>query len=605
MTTASTFHLTRNGFPVASLVLGPGEMAGEQPYRVEETVRCGFAVEGREPDTDYRLSLGDYKYASVGRGAEALWNDEAYFDNQRQRVWVVLESRPADREPAPWVQRARLPVHVVPTKLSAARYEGMLAQLRGLAAGLIFDLASKMLRSVGFAASRGHISTRSNQIELRRVEQLWEEIAPALQSIADNPARQMGLTWQWRSSWGGERLRPASLARLAQTGTDPRRRETPRPFRLLRGQLTETARTLEHRVLLAMLHFLEERVRDCRDSIARHQRGLEADMPWRDRAPGPGPSLYTTEDMPRLRRLAAAHDKAGNLLGRIRAAQQAGPWVGLEPSFGLADTPIFQHVEPYRRCLQNFRQYLHSALVILEDGFEERLKSTSRLYEQWVFFQLAAALRRAGLVCDNMDGVFSRSRRFCFTLDVDRGARLLFPLAAGRTLSLRYEPWILPLETAQQQGETLFHGRREANAWSPDIVLELLEADGGELPASVSYLVVVDAKYARSIRPDHWEQTGKYLRIRATRTPREPVGMQLWLVYPGEGQDLQSRDGVIEWTDTGPDCSRTEHSEWSMTLTPLAVEDAAEVVDGWISEPCANARRFVDGLLRYLEIGGR
>jgi len=116
-------------------------------------------------------------------------------------------------------------------------------------------------------------------------------------------------------------------------------------------------------------------------------------------------------------------------------------------------------------------------LILLQDGGEERLKSTQRMYEQWVFFQLAAAFRMAGLACSSQDGLFRRSRRFRFTLDVDRGARLTFLAADGQAVVLRFEPWIVPYDSALQRQDTLYRGAvREESAWSPDVLIEFLAA---------------------------------------------------------------------------------------------------------------------------------
>ena len=95
----------------------------------------------------------------------------------RGRVWVRLASRPVGSGQA-WQPRAQLPVYVLATKLSEERYNVMVEQLRALAAGLVFDLYSKMFRSLQFAESAGAVSSRSSQVELRLLERLWASLAP-------------------------------------------------------------------------------------------------------------------------------------------------------------------------------------------------------------------------------------------------------------------------------------------------------------------------------------------------------------------------------------------------------------------------------------------
>src|SRR5436190_1742336 len=108
--TAAVFSLTFTGEPRTSLSLGEREVTGGEPL--------------------------------------VVWGDAAHFDGARGRVWVRLASRPAGAGGL-WQDRALLPVYVMPSKLSEARYEGMVAELRSLAAGLVFDLVSKSLRALG------------------------------------------------------------------------------------------------------------------------------------------------------------------------------------------------------------------------------------------------------------------------------------------------------------------------------------------------------------------------------------------------------------------------------------------------------------------------
>ena len=227
----------------------------------------------------------------------------------------------------------------------------------------------------------------------------------------------------------------------------------------------------------------------------------------------------------------------------------------MQPLFRFPSTPVFEHVRPYRRIRDEVRRYLRSNLLVVDDGLEERIKSTSRLYEQWVYFQLAAAFRRAGLRCQQDEGVLRRSHLFRFTLEMDRGARLLFLAEDGRAVGLRFKPWVSPLHAAGERGDDYCHGMHGEAAWSPDVLIEFLDGPGPA--ANVQYAVVVDAKYTSRIREHHWADTGKYLHIRATRTRRQVV-KQLWLAWPDERETIVPRDVAVLWTRDGPDCPRDE-----------------------------------------------
>ena len=102
---------------------------------------------------------------------------------------------------------------------------------------------------------------------------------------------------------------------------------------------------------------------------------LEADRAYRQRATGPG--LYESEDLPRLARLREASDEARRLRRAVRLARRSGPLRGLRAEWGPLETPVFAHVGPYRRARDAFHRYLHSSLVLLEGGREERLKPRS------------------------------------------------------------------------------------------------------------------------------------------------------------------------------------------------------------------------------------
>jgi len=610
MTRGPTFSLTRNGQPLASLALGVAEVSGAEPTPVHELQVCTFEVEGREDGAEYRVWIGDRdpepgdgalapRPIGVARGSSVLWDEAAHFDGARGRVWVRLASRLAGSG-QPWTPRAQLPIFVLATKLSEERYHVMVAQLRALAAGLVFDLYSKMFRSLQFAESAGAVSSRSSQMELRLLERLWAALAPALQEVAADPVTQISVSRGVRPSWGGERLGQRTVARLAAEGVDPRRPGAQRPFPAHTERFTETPKTLEHGILLGLLRFLEQRAADCARGVRSHVDGIEADRTLRQRGPAGAPSLYETEDLPRLRRLRASLAQAERLRRRLRAAQGAGPWGRMQPLFRFPSTPVFEHVRPYRLIRDEVRRYLRSNLLVVDDGLEERVKSTSRLYEQWVFFQLAGALRRAGLCCQENDGVLRRAHRFRFDLEMDRGARFLFLTADGRAVGLRFEPWVSPLHAAAERGDDYCHGMAGEAAWSPDVLFELLDGPGPG--ANVQAAVVVDAKYTARIREHHWADTSKYLHIRATRTRRQVV-KQLWLAWPDERAGIVPRDAAVRWTPNGPDCPRDETVQGilGMAPPPRLPDDTGED-DGWISTPVPTVMAFVNGLLAYLGV---
>lgn len=599
--------LAESGRHLGSVEFDDAVARGSEPVEVAELAEYGFRLERAEPRTVYGLWIGDMEpEAPVGQGSStasvfgcphgrnAYWPDALHFNGARGRVWIRLASRPSEGREG-WRPRALLPVYVRPTKLSEERYRRMFDDLRGLAAGLVFDLRSKSTASAALADAGG-VSFRPPHLELMLLERVWEDLARALRDIARNPVHRLRRELRHGDCWGGEPLSSRAVERLAASGIDPRRRETPRPFLALRERHYESRDTHEHRVVLGFLQFLEERARQCEAGVRARVEAIERDRPMRDRS-AYGPSLYESEDAPRLRILREALDRGRRIRRQILAARGIEPLLGLLPAFDMASTPVFRHVGPYHRFRETMRRYLHSSMVLLDDGEgdETRIKSTSRLYEQWVFLQVASAFQSLGMECVEREGLLrpadgGRNAYGLGVVDLGRGTRIVFRGNDGRRVRLRYEPWIHPFAEARARNEPLYRGRISAtkanNAWSPDVSIEFLDADGG-----VESVVVLDAKYAIRIREHHWESTEKYLEIRSVADHREVV-RELWLAYPGTDED----------DDFLPLHAANDASRRTLALAPepdvAPVDPAATLDAGRLPTAAPQARRFVAALLR-------
>lgn len=342
-------------------------------------------------------------------------------------------------------------------------------------------------------------------------------------------------------------------------------------------------------------------MKDCVDSIRRHIGAIEAEREFRDRSLGTGPTLYESVDRPRIDRLRAAADKAARLEEDLSRAERLPVVVGLRPVFQLPETPVFDNVRPYHEFQVQMKRYLRSSLLFLDEGFEERIKSTSRLFEQWVFLQICTAFRAAGLGCEDFRGLMRAVSRQRFTLDLMRDTRLTFYVEDTVAIRVRYEPWILPVASARERRESVYRGHSGDTPWSPDILIEVLRGDREQRaePPAVEYAVVIDAKYSKRIEERHWGRTEKYLQIRATQTGRQVV-KQVWLAYPGP-DGVECRDAAVTWTARGPDCLRDETIQGTLGLLPptVAVADGTHD-DGTVLTLAPTAVAFVNGLLAYL-----
>lgn len=613
----SEFVITRNGRRIHGILLGETVSQSAEIAELFELQEYGFEIDDRDPDTEYAIWIGDIEAATIAasesdelkigggiaRGLRLLWDDRCYFEGSRGLVWVRVSSRDRDGDRR-WHDRALVPVFVVLTKLSEEQYHVMFEQLRGLAEGLVHDLFSKSWRGVHLSKRKGQVGIRSSHTELQVLEKIWPPIAQSLELILREPANRLTSNRRLRSCWGGERFGTRALAQLASCGVDPRSRKFEAPFSAAIECVTESADTYEHRAIRGFLEFLLHRLEEFCRKIDSDIDVFNRQRRWRDRSSGEGQSLFELEDIPRIQRLKERRTRAESLREEIRHACGKSVLRRVVPSFRLADTPVFRNVGSYQRIYREIVRYLSTGLIIVDEGTEERIKSTSRMYEQWVFLQLASALKAAGLVCNSQDGVLHRARHARFIVDVERGATVTYSLSANSTIRVRYEPWIMPYNQARQTLDPLFFGRGDS-ALSPDVVLELVrgrEAVGA--PALVIYGLVIDAKYSRNIHERHWHDTGKYLRIQSTSTLKQVI-RQLWLVHPGSGApEITFRDNAYEWTDGGPNSAAEDVVEAVLQLAPCSDMHLDDVEPGWIGRPNPNAVQFIAGLLRFFEVAG-
>ena len=560
--TGAVFALTRNGNPVARAVLNPEAAAPEvAPAPISELQPIGFAVEGRSPQTEYEVAIGDVPLgAGTPFGPNVYWADEPYLESTRGRVSVRLRGRAAGAEAA-WRDCARIDVTVVPTKLSEDRCAALEDDLRRVSAGLIFDLVSKMLRGVGYARGLQGIESRSSHVELRSLRDLWRELSGLIERIDADPHLHVARRVRPRPCTGADLLEPDAAAWLAARGFDPRSRYARWPVMVPSRVLTKTSDTVEHRLMLGFLRLLLAQVDECVEAARREIDRIEKDREWRHVAIGEGPTLYEEMDLPKIERLREAVREGGALGVQIRRAERLPLFRGLAPKGGEPDTPVFVHVEPYYRFARAMRGYLASSLVVLESGADERLKETSRLYEHWAFLRLAEGFRAAGLRGDDVEGVVRNLSRHRFVLDLDDDMIVTFRVDERRRVRVRYEPWILSADAARRRGDLLCRGAGAGPAWRPDVLIEFI--DGSD----VDYAVVVDSKYSKRIQDHHWARVEKYTRIRTVAGLRQVV-RQVWLAHPGDPAGIRCRDPFVRWTDAGPDRPRDEFVMGELGLRP-------------------------------------
>lgn len=571
-----------------------GQQGEHAPMVVAETDRIAFELSPREPDLEYQIRIGDFPLPKPHHGRKSVeWADDAHFDSARGRTLVTVVSREADGPGERWVARGSFDVWVCPGKLTEDSYRRMFDDLARLSGGLVFDLVAKSVAGMGESAtSRGAVSARSPQMELRILDRLWSDFSRVLTEIMLQPETNLVARREMTACHGAERIAPEELVRVAARGIDPRKRETPRPFTAELTIMRQSVDTPEHRAIAAFLDLILERARECL-ARARHEiREINKDRWFRDRGRPGGQSLYEAVDAPRVARLENAAVLADRLASQIRMARRSFPVAAALRSLREAgDSPVFRNIRHYHHAWRLMVGYLNSLIVAVDAGAEERTKQTWRMYEQWTFMQLASAFRRAGLRCSSQRDFVSTLSRNRFTVDLQRGTKLVFTAPDGRCVVMRYEPWVFSKKVAADLGETVYQGNEGEVPWSPDVLIEFMRpGDHGSL--ELEYALVVDAKYVRHLRDSHREQCLKYMKIRSVATG-EAIVRQVWLANPAaDGMVLD--DDAIAWTAFGPTARRHEVVMGSLGLTPDSGYFDSE------EGSAATALEFVTGILAYI-----
>ena len=456
---------------VAAVLDAPSVVVG---VPVAELQRVSFELANQEEGTEYRLRLGagvdstglasasggTWTVGRAWRGA-VMWDELAYFESARGRTPVVLESRKDDG--ARWENRLVIQFSIVPSKLGEVRFQRMLDDLSGLATGLVLDLVSKSSVSLGFRVTPSEVFSGSSQMELRTLEASWQRIAGALERIEREPSLAMERNLMRRNCWGTERLGSRGVRHLVAAGTDMRRGAGALPIAVVVECVRESADTVEHRTIAAFLDLLVTRARDCHRNALLQAQAIDRDRAFRDIRQPDGSSLFVEFDLPRIERLRAASERALSLCSRIARARSLPFLQHVRSEPGSMRTQVFQHVPAYREFRAAATHFLSASSVVIEDGAEEQLKSTSRMYEQWAFLQLLAAFRSCGVQTADGKRLVRAVGRQRYTLDIERGSRVEFRSRDGRIIVIRYEPWVLPRKEAKSRRDTVYRGRDGAD----------------------------------------------------------------------------------------------------------------------------------------------
>jgi len=557
-----------------------------------EDARISLELTPRILGREYRIMVGDSAFEPAHSGRRATeWGDQTlYFDSARGPTRLVLQEKQADSEAA-WQDVLNCEFLITPTKFNATAFDRMVEDLAKLASGLVFDLMAKSTVRINALCGREvtGISTRSPQAELALLTRIWDRLSVALGTVLQQPESRLTRRQQLRACQGHEAFSQMELVRLANRGIDLRRKETVRPFSANVDIISNSNDILENRIILRFLRLLANRTRVCQRR-AREQidQMNERVQHWLDA--GARSEVFDYE-RPHREKLESACDAAETILTQIASAIRGfGPLSDYQFERGIPETPLFRNVAHYHHIWMVMRQYLSQSIISLEIGAEERLKQTWRMYEQWVFLQLAEALRTVGLVCENAVDFLSALSRRRFTIDIQRDSLLIFRGIDGLKVILTYEPTVFRKEVAAKAGARVYSGIASDQPLAPDVLIEVLRPtpDGSH---DLVYAVVVDAKYSRN--PSRYiEQCGKYQKIRHAGTDRTIV-RQIWVAAPVDA-GITPEDSAVVWTDDGPLVEVGEFVAGHFGMIPVTDDlDDGNLLD-------SGAKRLICGILSHL-----
>ena len=520
-------------------------------FEVTETTRIGFEVQDHDESISYEILIGDFPLPENTGPQEHRgrleWAASACLDGASGVTPISL------RDVNSGFDLVRTYALVEPSKLSAIAYDRMFNDVRQVSIELLLDLVSKSRVAVsrGLPVRRDSLQALTARVELTQIRRFWRGYSAILSYIFDEPHMELRTSSTVRRLHSGERLDGRVLREFAQRGL--RVRQALRTGTLLELPTALPSRdTLENRAIVAFIDLLCRRVERSL-TRAREERVMRtASITVHGEADSALRRFVQLREEPKIAKLQEVIESAETLLNNMRRAIRvfAVPVSRMLPRdfFDGFDTPVFRSHPRYSLVAQMMRDFLRNTAVVVEQGDSEGAKPIETIYEQWVFFQICAALRDAGLTCVSHNSIYEPIARDRFSVDLDRNASITFEAPDKRIVRLRYEPTILPHHAAQGI-DSIYRGRSES-PWTPDIVLEILKPRDDPRDYCLVYAVVIDAKYTTVANTENrLERIEKYREIRSVET-RDQIARQVWVAAPIRAS-LQPRDEAITWSAAG------------------------------------------------------
>jgi hypothetical protein len=317
----------------------------DQPYlgeELDEHKAFQFVVRNREPNVALALLVGDDEaeenfLEGSDHLSDVIWPSLRYFESCVSSTSINVYSRSTAIDSGAWKRVLHVTMRINPSKITRSLYEAMVEDLRSVSASLIFDVVSKSSRRVGFGAISKRVAALPTNIELRRLERLYSEVAERLHEVAANPSRRLVNEREYRTIDSTVVFDAGACATLAARGFDVRSLALGRRQTGWVRTRKERTNTVENGIILGFLGLLADRFRQCALRAQRQALVLADIKPYRERADGSTP-LFDSEEMPRIRRLEAIRDDAQRLGSKVRGMRKLNLFLECSPRHDLRMT---------------------------------------------------------------------------------------------------------------------------------------------------------------------------------------------------------------------------------------------------------------------------
>lgn len=558
-------------------------------FEVPETKHIGFEVDDYNENITYQIMIGDFPINEPNIYRRRIgWPISSYLDGASGITPITL------REQSTGAVLAQSVALVEADKLSTNTYKIMFDDIRRISVELLLDLVSKsrMTLSWNEPIQFNRVQPLTARLELSQIRRFWDRFAPILVDILEEPYIELRSSTTIRRIKPGEKFKPINLQYFVQLGL--RNHDVIHSDRLFVLPTTMPDRNVqENKVVIGFIDILRRRM----------ERSLKRARSERDQCIS---CLYNDEnnnatlkrflqrrEEPKITKLQEIIESSEVVISEMRRIMYGFSIpvkvVSREKIFKCFERPIFSHHPKYSHAARLMRGFLRNTSIIVEQGDAEGAKPIETIFEQWVFFQVSAALQAAGLSCISHNSIFEPIARDRFSVDLDRNAAIEFEAPDKRIVRLRYEPTILPQHSAQGV-DTLYRGQ-SSSPWIPDIVLEVLVPATGQRDYRLAYATVIDAKYttARNVL-SRLEDIAKYRNIRSLDTERQ-IARQVWVAAPIEAQ-LQPHDDSITWSSDGE-----INAKWDDFILGVIGTDPADP-----DQTSLILKAFIMGILKHAEL---